>query len=94
VECVCPREVALERLARRWQAKTGGLLAADAPSAASDGRPDLYDAQAACWQSFDDTVESPLAYHALRTTPPVTVTAEDALNALEAPHRMCRLIRS
>jgi uncharacterized protein len=94
VECVCPREVALERLARRWQAKTSGLLAADAPSAASDGRPDLYDAQATCWQSFDDTVESPLAYHALRTTPPATVTVEDALNALEAPHRMCRLIQS
>jgi uncharacterized protein len=94
MECACPREVALERLARRWQAKTSGLLAADAPSAASDGRPDLYDAQAACWQPFDDTVESPLAYHALGTTPPVTVTTEDALNALEAPHRMCWLTQS
>jgi aminoglycoside phosphotransferase family enzyme/predicted kinase len=94
MECVCPREVALERLARRWQAKTSGLLAADAPSAASDGRPDLYDAQAACWQPFDVTLESFLAFHALGTTLPVTVTAADALNALEVPQRMCRLARS
>jgi aminoglycoside phosphotransferase family enzyme/predicted kinase len=94
MECVCPREVALERLARRWHAKTSGLLAADAPSAASDGRPDLYDAQAACWQPFDAKVESFLAYHALGTTLPVTVTAADALNALEIPQRMCRLTRS
>ncbi|HEY1391058.1 MAG TPA: AAA family ATPase [Ktedonobacterales bacterium] len=94
MECVCPRDVALERLARRWQAKTSGLLAADAPSAASDGRPDLYDAQAIRWQPYDREVESPLAYHALGTMPAVTVTAEEALNALEVAHRMCSLARS
>jgi aminoglycoside phosphotransferase family enzyme/predicted kinase len=94
MECVCPRVIALERLARRWQAKTSGLLAADAPSAASDGRPDLYDAQAAFWEPYDGALESPLAYHALGTTPPVTVTTEDALNALEVPHRMCRPTRA
>ncbi len=91
VECVCPREVALERLAQRWQAKTSGLLTADAPSAASDGRPELYDAQVARWQPHDGAVESPLAYHALGTSQPITVTIEDALNALEFPHRMCNL---
>ena len=88
MECVCPREVALERLARRWQAKTSGLLSADAPSAASDGRPDLYDAQEDRWQPYDREVESSLAYHALGTTPPVTVTVEAALDALEAPHHV------
>jgi hypothetical protein len=94
MECFCPCEVALERLARRWQAKASGLLAADAPSAASDGRPDLYDAQAAHWQPYADDVESPLAYHALDTMPAVTVTVEEALNALEVAHRMCSLARS
>ncbi|HEX3270997.1 MAG TPA: AAA family ATPase [Ktedonobacterales bacterium] len=94
MECVCPREVALERLTRRWQAKASGLLVAGAPSAASDGRPDLYDAQAAHWQPYAGDVESPLAYHALDTTPAVTVTTEEALNALEVAHRMCSLMCS
>jgi aminoglycoside phosphotransferase family enzyme/predicted kinase len=94
MECMCPREVALERLARRWRTKTSRLQAAQTPSAASDGRPDLYDAQAACWQPFDDKVESFLTYQALDTTPPVTVSAAGALNALEVPQVMCRLTRS
>ncbi len=89
LECVCPRDVALERLARRWQAKAIGALASDAPSAASDGRPDLYDAQADRWQPYDREVESSLAYHALGTTQPVTATVEHTLDALEAPHHMC-----
>jgi predicted kinase len=88
VECVCPRDVALERLAQRWQAKTSGFLPADAPSAASDGRPDLYDAQAVSWQPYVRDVEPSLAYHALDTTQPVTATVEAALDALEAPHRV------
>jgi hypothetical protein len=91
MECVCPRETALERLAQRWQAKTSGELASDAPSAVSDGRPDLYDAQAASWEPYDGTVESPLAYHALDTSQAVTLAVERALNALEIPHRMCWL---
>jgi predicted kinase len=91
VECVCPRKIALERLARRWQAKVSGALAADAPSAASDGRPDLYDAQARAWQPYNGEVESPLAYHALNAARPVAMVAEEALNALEVPHRVCWL---
>jgi aminoglycoside phosphotransferase family enzyme/predicted kinase len=91
VECVCPRRITLERLARRWQAKASGALAPGASSAASDGRPDLFDAQAAAWQPYDREAESPLEYLALDATPSVAAVAESALNALEIPHRACWL---
>ena len=71
--CVCPRQITLERLARRWQAKASGALAPEAPSAASDGRPDLYDAQAASWQPYDPGKEPTLEYLAVDATQPVTV---------------------
>ncbi len=89
--CVCPRQITLERLARRWQAKASGALAPEAPSAASDGRPDLYDAQAASWQPYDRGEEPPLEYLAVDATQPVTVVAESAQNELEIPHRVCWL---
>ncbi len=52
VECICPREVALQRLALRWRARTKhqesiSLSPAQHSAFASDGRPDLYDAQQA-----------------------------------------------
>ena len=50
-ECRCASEVALRRLAERWQARvelTRGVEPGE--GMASDGRPDLYEAQAAAWQ--------------------------------------------
>ncbi|MGO8946113.1 MAG: AAA family ATPase [Ktedonobacterales bacterium] len=66
-ECRCPRDVARERLAGRWQARNqpDRPLEREGPereepalivrsgsreTMASDGRPDLYDAQLATWQ--------------------------------------------
>ncbi|MGH2509018.1 MAG: AAA family ATPase, partial [Ktedonobacteraceae bacterium] len=40
IECQCPRELALQRLTRRWQARL--MLQPELVSAASDARPDLY----------------------------------------------------
>lgn len=64
-ECVCPRVVALARLGDRWrrrhhaagprQAASARQLRTDAAAAdASDGRPAIYDAQAAAWEPVDD----------------------------------------
>jgi aminoglycoside phosphotransferase family enzyme/predicted kinase len=53
VECRCSREVALQRLARRWKARTEAERSRQStslPAQASDGRPELYDAQRATWQ--------------------------------------------
>jgi predicted kinase len=92
LECLCPREVALERLARRWQAKRRGALAPDAPSAASDGRPGLYDAQATSWQPYDPAAEPSMRYVVLDATQPVAALVERALEALEAPRQACWLV--
>jgi uncharacterized protein len=54
VECVCPREIVLKRLAHRWKARLeGSHPITEEASCASDGRPDLYDAQSAVWETFD-----------------------------------------
>jgi aminoglycoside phosphotransferase family enzyme/predicted kinase len=91
LECDCAREVALERLARRWQARMSGVFDSDAPSAASDGRPDLYDAQAAAWQPYNREAEPSLGYTLLDATRPIAVVAECALNKLEIPRHVCWL---
>ena len=49
-ECRCPSDVALERLASRWRARTQTLPDRKASGGASDGRPELYQAQLAAWQ--------------------------------------------
>jgi hypothetical protein len=66
-------------------------LLAEAPSAVSDGRPDLYDAQAASWQPYDRGEEPLLEYLAVDAAQPVTVVAESAQNELEIPRRICWL---
>lgn len=65
LECQAPREVTLARLARRWQARLAqqpGLA-----SAASDARPELYDAQAEAWQPFY-AEEEPASEHLVIST--------------------------
>ena len=49
-ECRCPSDVALERLADRWRARTQTLPDRKASGGASDGRPELFQAQLAAWQ--------------------------------------------
>jgi predicted kinase len=91
VECVCPPEIALERLAQRQQARLSGVLGPDAPSVASDGRPELYDAQAASWQRYECDTEFPLEYLTLDATQRVAMLLEQILSTLEAPRLACWL---
>lgn len=54
IECTSPREITLQRLAQRWQARVGVSQAMQRnASLASDGRPELYDEQARRWEAFD-----------------------------------------
>lgn len=65
LECQAPRELTLQRLAQRWQARLAqqpGLS-----SAASDARPELYDAQAEAWQAFRTEEEPASEYLAVST---------------------------
>jgi uncharacterized protein len=92
VECVCPREVALQRLARRWKARVARSQAtSEEASRASDGRPDLYDAQCAVWEAFDADEEPHTEHIAVSTTSSLVISVEQVLDALHLPHFACRL---
>ena len=94
LECTCPRELALQRLAQRWKSRiiheqhtcqAGALLA-------SDGRPDLYDAQCAAWQAFDPAQEPGVTHIVIDTALPLAVNIEQVLEELHIPHRVCWLM--
>jgi aminoglycoside phosphotransferase family enzyme/predicted kinase len=91
LECVCPRPVALDRLRGRWQAKVSGALPSDSPSVASDGRPELHDAQAASWQAYDENAEDHLRHVSVHSARPVPALVEEALEALDMPRQACCL---
>ena len=87
VECVCPREVALARLADRWQDRVdGNKQQIKVASHASDGRPDLYDAQYASWESVDAEEERQIPHLVVKTTHSLSVTVEQVLTELHIPH--------
>lgn len=94
VECGCPREVALLRLASRWRNKQDAVSPAGAavattiprpeeaaPLEASDGRPALYDTQAAAWQPFESGTESHLTHVLVDTS---GATAEGVSHVMDA----------
>ena len=90
LECQCPREVALRRLEQRWERRTQS--ATDHPSArteASDGRPAIYEAQAAAWEPFEAAAEPEMRHVALVTTTPLPVTIAAALDALDVVRFAC-----
>ena len=90
VECVCPREVALARLADRWQDRVdGNKQQIKVASHASDGRPDLYDAQYATWESVDIEEEQQIPHLVVMTTHSLSVTVEQVLTELHIPHMAC-----
>jgi uncharacterized protein len=84
VECVCPREMALERLARRWKARVEGNQVA--ASYASDARPDLYDAQSSAWEDFAPGEEADSEHVVITTTQPSAFCVEQVLDALHRAH--------
>jgi predicted kinase len=92
IECVCPAEVALHRLAQRWAARVAGEMQASAEaSQASGGRPDLYERQRARWEAFSAEHEPGLAHLRVETTGALAVSVEQALVALEVPRFACWL---
>ncbi len=92
IECICPREVALARLADRWQARVeGNKQEIKVASFTSDGRPNLYDAQCASWETVDAEEEQQIPHLIVMTTHPLSVTVEQVLTVLHIPHMTCRL---
>ncbi len=92
VECVCPREEVLKRLARRWKARVErGQATSEEASRASDGRPDLYDAQCALWEAFDADEEPHTQHLVISTASALVIGVEQVLDALHLPHFACRL---
>jgi uncharacterized protein len=92
VECVCPREVALERLAQRWKLRIEGSQGLSEESLrASDGRPDLYDAQHSINEPFVSSEEPGTQHLVVTTTLPLAVTVEQVLNVLQYPRFACWL---
>jgi aminoglycoside phosphotransferase family enzyme/predicted kinase len=86
LECQAPRSQVLQRLATRWQARQnepGGHL-----RIASEGRPDLYDAQAASWQPFR-AEEEPVGEYLLVDTAHLPCNLTPLLDTLSIP----RLLR-
>jgi len=82
----------LERLTHRWKARLeGSLSASDEASSASDGRPDLYDAQHARWKSCDPEKEPHVHHIVVMTVQPLPVSIEQLLDALHIPHFACWL---
>jgi len=84
VECVCPPEVALARLAQRWTMRQSDpqYLSSNVASLASDGRPELYAAQQARWEPFVADEECGVRYVVVRTTEPVERCCEQVCGAL------------
>jgi uncharacterized protein len=86
VECVCPREIVLKRLTHRWKARLeGSQPIAKEASCASDGRPDLYDAQSAVWETFDADEEAQIQHIVVTTALPLAECREQVLDGLRVP---------
>jgi predicted kinase len=88
VEAVCPEEVVMARLARRWRQR---VAAAGAPAQASDGRPELYAAQAATWEPFDAARETGVAHLWLDTAAPPHILRERLLAEIGVVRSACWL---
>lgn len=100
VECVAPREVALARLAKRWRGKqpaSAGVppdvtRAADTSAfvpSPSDGRPDLYAAQAAAWQPFDADRDAGITHLLVDTRANSSAAVAQVMDALQIERFVC-----
>ena len=90
VECICPRETALQRLAQRWSVRTEVQhFPANEASLASDGRPELYDAQYAIWEAFVSDGEAGVEHVVVTTTQPMAHSCEQVLEVLGVPRLSC-----
>ena len=85
LDCRCPRELALARLAIRWETKARSLHSPDDTIYASDGRPTLYDRQAARWEPVDSVRERAFTHTIIDTSQTTQRQVEQALQALNIP---------
>jgi aminoglycoside phosphotransferase family enzyme/predicted kinase len=88
VECICPPETTLERLAQRWSTRTEARHLP--PNTASDGRPELYNAQRALWEPFVSDDEPDVQHIVVTTTQPLVHNCEQVLDVLGVPRLICR----
>ncbi len=93
VECLCPQVVVLKRLAERWDERVEGRLEKDEKaSRASDGRPDLYDAQRTQWENVtSEEEEQGMRHIVVETALPLVINVEQVLDALHIPRFACWL---
>lgn len=92
VECTCPEEVALKRLARRWKMRVGECTGAlEEASRASDARPDLFEAQSAAWEAYISVEEPGVNWITVTTALPLAVCCEQVYDVLRIPRFACWL---
>ena len=92
VECICPPEVALDRLTRRWATRVAGQPEAmPQASLASDGRPALYEAQRAAWEQSTDEEDRTIEHLEVDTARPLATEVEQVMEALHLPRFACWL---
>jgi aminoglycoside phosphotransferase family enzyme/predicted kinase len=91
IECVCSQGVALARLQRRWTSRVARRQLSRSASAASDGRPELYEAQRAAWQPFDPATEPGLTHVRITTDRTLADSVAATLDALQIPRLACWL---
>jgi aminoglycoside phosphotransferase family enzyme/predicted kinase len=92
VECTCPEEVALDRLARRWKMRIGARTGAlEEASRASDARPDLYEAQSSALETFHRCDEPGMEWMTVKTTRPLAVCCEQVYSRVHIPRFTCWL---
>jgi uncharacterized protein len=80
VECICPREMVLQRLVRRWQMRAKRqevtpLSSTPNTAFASDGRPELYDAQQAFQEAFVAQEEPGVTHFQMSTDKSLSVSS-------------------
>ncbi|HUY79132.1 MAG TPA: AAA family ATPase [Ktedonobacterales bacterium] len=80
LECVCPPEIAVRRLADRWQARR---VSAGENQQTSEGRPELYAEQRSHWESVDADEESALTHVVMDTNRPLALVVQEALSLLD-----------
>lgn len=92
IECTCPKEVALKRLARRWSVRIGEFKGAvEEASRASDARPALYEAQSAAWEAYIPDEEPGMKWIAVTTALPLAISCEQVYDVLHMPRFACWL---
>ncbi len=92
VECTCPKEIALKRLAQRWKVRIGACKGAvEEASRASDARPDLYEAQSAVWDAYIPDEEPGMEWIVVMTARPLAVSCEQVYEVLHMPRFACWL---